>query len=416
MKKLLLLLLLPLSLLAQPTVRSNMSQFTPSLVLNFTQGTLPVGLTFTRSSVATYFDASGVMQTAGVNQPRFDYDPVTHVTNGILIEESRTNSISGAEMTGGVIGGNFPTGWSFSVSNATITAQITNIYVDPRNRKCIVVAFSGTASGTSYPRFRFPLVSASNGQTWTASLTVKSVTSNYPITTYLEEQGGAYAGTGISIPLIQTEQKLSVTRTLSNSTTTGLSWIIGPNLTTGQTWNASIEICCPQLEQGAFPTSYIPTTSAAVTRGADVCSTPMSNWWNPNQGTFLAEWMGGRSSGQDYRGCIISTSNANAFLGMRLPAEMETWNGTSNLIASGLSTNYNITFGKAVFSYDNNLLARTLVASGTTVSGSYTGLYSGTVLYLGSRGGNNQWMNGYIRKITYYPRRLSNSYLQSLTQ
>lgn len=49
------------------------------------------GGTFTRNSAATYFDSSGNIQTAAINQPRFDYDPVTHTPKGILIEEARTN-------------------------------------------------------------------------------------------------------------------------------------------------------------------------------------------------------------------------------------------------------------------------------------------------------------------------------------
>ena len=57
-----------------------------------TPGSLPAGVTFTRASTATYFDATGTMQTAAANTPRWDYDPVTHALNGLLIEEQRTNS------------------------------------------------------------------------------------------------------------------------------------------------------------------------------------------------------------------------------------------------------------------------------------------------------------------------------------
>lgn len=63
----------------------------PSLDLNFLAGTLPSGLTFTRSTVATYIDVAGAIQTAAINAPRFEYDPVTHALRGLLIEEQRTN-------------------------------------------------------------------------------------------------------------------------------------------------------------------------------------------------------------------------------------------------------------------------------------------------------------------------------------
>ena len=54
-------------------------------------GTMPPGVTFTRASTATYFDASGTLQTATTNAPRWDYDPVTLALKGLLIEEARTN-------------------------------------------------------------------------------------------------------------------------------------------------------------------------------------------------------------------------------------------------------------------------------------------------------------------------------------
>src|SRR4029077_2884955 len=44
----------------------------PTISLDFMiPGTLPVGTTFTRNSVATYFDATGTMQTATANIPRW---------------------------------------------------------------------------------------------------------------------------------------------------------------------------------------------------------------------------------------------------------------------------------------------------------------------------------------------------------
>jgi hypothetical protein len=61
-----------------------------TLDLNFMfPGSTPPGVTFTRASTATYTDASGVIQTAAVNQPRWDYAGGS--LRGLLIEEARTN-------------------------------------------------------------------------------------------------------------------------------------------------------------------------------------------------------------------------------------------------------------------------------------------------------------------------------------
>lgn len=64
----------------------------PTLSLDFmTPGALDARITFSRASVGTYFDSSGTLQTAVVDAPRWDYDPVTHVMRGLLFEETRTN-------------------------------------------------------------------------------------------------------------------------------------------------------------------------------------------------------------------------------------------------------------------------------------------------------------------------------------
>jgi hypothetical protein len=72
------------------------------------------GGTFSRASAATYFDASGTMQTASANTARYDHHPVTHAAKGILIEESRANYIRNSTMQGAVVGtpGTMPTNWS----------------------------------------------------------------------------------------------------------------------------------------------------------------------------------------------------------------------------------------------------------------------------------------------------------------
>ena len=70
----------------------------PSLDLNFAKNkTLGSKVTFTRASIATYVDANGVLQTAAPNTPRFDHDPVTGESLGLLIEESRRNKAQQSE-------------------------------------------------------------------------------------------------------------------------------------------------------------------------------------------------------------------------------------------------------------------------------------------------------------------------------
>ena len=76
----------------------------PSLNLNFARSrSLDSRITFTRASVGTYVGRDGLIKTAGENEARFDHDPETLESLGLLIEESRTNIITSSSVfnTGG---------------------------------------------------------------------------------------------------------------------------------------------------------------------------------------------------------------------------------------------------------------------------------------------------------------------------
>jgi hypothetical protein len=64
----------------------------PTLDLAFAQTKiLDSRITFTRASTATYVNASGLIASAAVNEARFDHDPATGESLGLLVEEARTN-------------------------------------------------------------------------------------------------------------------------------------------------------------------------------------------------------------------------------------------------------------------------------------------------------------------------------------
>ena len=70
-----------------PTIR-------PTLDLNFAATkTLDRRITFTRDSLGTYVDENGLVKYASNNVPRFDHDPTTGESLGILVEAPRTNQI-----------------------------------------------------------------------------------------------------------------------------------------------------------------------------------------------------------------------------------------------------------------------------------------------------------------------------------
>lgn len=71
----------------------------PTLDLDFLQQRYSMSLiakafadifTFSRASTGTRINAAGAIETVAANQPRFDYEPVTLLPKGVLIEEQRT--------------------------------------------------------------------------------------------------------------------------------------------------------------------------------------------------------------------------------------------------------------------------------------------------------------------------------------
>jgi len=65
-------------------------QFATDKTLTARKGPTP---TFTRASTATFVGSDGLIQSAAINQARFDHDPVTLASKGLLMEESRTNLV-----------------------------------------------------------------------------------------------------------------------------------------------------------------------------------------------------------------------------------------------------------------------------------------------------------------------------------
>lgn len=244
--------------------------------------------TYTRASTATYFDASGVLQTASANTPRFDHDPITHAAKGILIEESRTNNIlSSSNFTHASwtnSGGNpvispslSPDGVSFATTiEDTSAAANHNIgfskAVANDSSSYILSIFVKKTSGGTSPTFaiNFSLLGGTP-----VYLNIRCNTDDGSMSTGTAQDYGSYwrifkdiqnnssGNTTLSINFFAA----SNTHGLFSDTTTAMG--------TATIWGA-------QLEAGSFPTSYIPTTTAAVTRAADQCSNTSSNVITPS--------------------------------------------------------------------------------------------------------------------------------------
>ena len=74
-----------------PTVR-------PTLNLDFAKTkVLDPRITYTRASTATFVGSNGLIQTAASGAARFDHNPTTGESLGLLVEEARTNRVTYSE-------------------------------------------------------------------------------------------------------------------------------------------------------------------------------------------------------------------------------------------------------------------------------------------------------------------------------
>ena len=411
----------------------------PNLDLNFAgTKTLDPRVTFTRASSGTYVGSDGLVKTATTNEARFDHNPATGESLGLLVEEARTNlSLRSQELDNAA--------WTKAASSITANAIASP---DGTTTADKLVEDSSTAN---HNIVEATAITYTSGVTYSFSFFVKKAERQtvqilmhpnpFPGTTAQRTAifnsntgafvsvGSAYTNSSVTT-LPNGWYRVSVTST-ADATTTGNFTIslcsddAGTVTYTGD-GTSGIYLCGAQLEAGAFATSYIPTTTATVTRAADVASitgSAFTSFYNQTEGTFFVDSnqasltpasrlvsasdntgsnrvMLSRGSGSSGN---INTSVTNAgsaqvsalLLGTALAA------GTSNKVAA--------IYKAADFAGSVNGLAPVTQSTGT-VPGSLTQLTIGNGEILG-----NSTMTGTIKRLTYWPVRLANPTLQSIT-
>ncbi len=281
----------------------------PSLGIDFTNGTsgrytlngtvynsfssflTASGGTFARSSIATYFDSTGTLQTASANTPRFDYDPVTHAAKGILIEEQRINRLlnssnfngAGWNRTDLTVDNIGPHIWGLQkvtegtagtaslrqnvIGAFTAGADVTGSFFVAKGTTDWIVVKMNDGGGGEVANFWFNLTTGSLG-------TVTKTGGNNEARTITQVSANVYRVTVTFLPnAASLNRGLIISSASANGSLTPVA-------------SAEYYVSYAQLEQGRFPTSYIPTTSVAVTRAMDTLNIPTGSWYNASQGTM----------------------------------------------------------------------------------------------------------------------------------
>ena len=352
------------------------------------------------------------------NTPRIEYN-ADGTVKGLLIEEARTNLLTYSEdfstnswastnLSSGA-GVTSPDGTTASDRLTATTNGSTHLYPSPRS----------STTGVTYSTSVFAKANTHN----IVQLNVPSTSSifvNFDLTT------GAKGTENNCTASIQSVgdgwYKCSITW-VSASTSNSFGFSIVENITSGRTTSTtdgySVDVYGAQVEAGAFPTSYIPTTGSTATRAADVASIPTDNFgYNSDAGTVLVEAQ--RFGTNNYpRSVMIDAGSESTSIGLGA------WGPTTTLvgyIVSGGVVQAAPSTGavgssafKNSFAYKENDFAasRDGGAVVTDTSGVVpTGL---TTLRIGRNALNAEFLNGHIKSIKYYPRRLSNTQLQELT-
>lgn len=267
--------------------------------------------TLTRSTTATYFDSSGILQTSPNNTPRFEYDPSTFVPKGLLIEPSGTNVFTFSEQ------------FENSAWSKLRSSIISNVTSSPSGVLSADRLVEDTSNQT-HPLFRSPTLSSNT--TYTFSVFVKSSGRNFvrlsisanvvsPLTIDLDLTSGNFTTTDPLRTSIKTCSngwfRISGTVTAVSSVAGTTLFFLYPCISLGNNiylgdGTSGLYVWGAQMETSITSTSYIPTTVSSNTRSNDVLFISSGTGWQGNSTDFNIDCDVGVSSSMNSSGITVS--------------------------------------------------------------------------------------------------------------
>jgi len=350
--------------------------------------------TFTRATIATG-DSNGLVYRVASGEPRYG---AKNDALGVLIEDARTNILLYSDQFDDV---------SWGKSGITVNA---NVGIAP-DGLLTMDRITFTASATDQIAQNKTLAAGTYTLSWYAR--TESGTKAFRLDNYNATDGHSFSAEKTATTTVQrfTHTFTVITGGLTNS----------PRIQNDAAGTAgSMLIWGAQLENAAFPSSYIPTTSAAVTRNADQLSYPLGSWFNTSEGTIVCDVY------------VPYVGSSNSFI-------FSLDDGTANEMiqvyrGSGTGLNYNIVDGgvsqvaiSSASKFANGQISKIAIAwklndfaiylDGTQIGTDAAGtLPTVTTLRISTdqAGANAGYQN--IKNIRYYPTRLSNADLVKLTR
>ena len=370
--------------------------------------------------------ADGTLQlfNHGNNVPRIEYD-ATGAVKGLLIEEARTNLYLNSSDTS--------TNSSFGITKTSDSA----------------VSPDGTTTAdlitpdTSYPRHLFQYsssYSAGDGSKETYSFYAKSNGYNLIEVSQRNQNGGTITKFDLSAVTATTTGGTEILKSIED---VGNGWYrcSAAYITSSVRPYPAIEFLDTdgsqgfvpdgtsgiyfwghQLEAGGFPSSYIPTSGSTATRAADIATIPTSAFgYNQKVGSVVVEFNSNKPNNEQYGAFGLSDgspTNRIAYYATSVNTLVVTTAGVGQV---ELNAGLRVTTSELVkFSagYAENDFAASLNGATTVTDTSGTvpsGISSLGIGHYYPPNPSSNLINGHIKSIKYYPRRLTNTQLQELT-
>lgn len=345
----------------------------------FTVDAIPAGWTLSRGTIGTYFDADGVLRTAAADTWRPHHD-TAGAHRGILLEAAATNNFTRARDL---------THSDWTKTSVTVTRTVTGLD-GVANTACRITATAGNG--------RITMATAIGTGQRVASYWMRRVSGTGAVEITVDNE---VTWTAIG-PLTSAWQRVYVQQSGEANSRAGFRLATNGDV---------IEVDCAQYELGDKPTSFIDTTTAAVTRAADNFSTTSLGGFAGGTGTLVVR-------GTMWRGLGVGASlrtNSSNYIALNFGAT------ASAVVVNGGVTQGNIT-GQAM---TDGVITTGAVAFGTNDVRSAWGGTLGTpdivatipavtTLQLGAISGTASEAVS-IERVTLYATDYANADLQSLS-
>jgi hypothetical protein len=377
----------------------------------------------THQTTPSTYSATLATTSAAYFGPRFDYNPaIASVANGtgqrgLLIEESRTNlltysntfsswSVESATAGTATTG---PDGVSGSASLYTVDASSNVHRIRPNSLadSATVKVFSMYIKPSGYTQFGFR-DETSGGVVFT--LSGAGTVNGYTNSIYIvwSDCKITDVGNGWYRVSVKATPQFSGVYRIGFAFCNG-SWTTGDPL---QTWTgdgaSGAYIYGAQCEEGAFPTSYIPTTTGSVQRLADsvLFAGAAKTLLQGTDGSAVTEFYCPIANLQF--GVIDAAPYGNIFSQIKWNDIAETYAGTTAFSTASFTAHQ--ANARVATSWSGS--GRSLVANAGTVATGSDNFSGITDIYVGKTV-TNDYINGWIRGLSLYDARISDADLQT---